>query len=1171
MDAQYGEDLIRPGNVISGFRVEHEAGRGATAIVYLATQLALDRPVALKIFPLEDAETEDQDALFREARAAAALTHLHIVQAYSAGITEHGYGFFAMEYVDGETVGEKIKRQGALEWHEALRIGTEVAQALEYGSRKENLTHGDIKPDNIMLTSGGTAKLADFGLAQLARYDVKEDTIHLTPLYASPEMIRGQWQTGDCRADIYSLGATLYHMLTGQPPFPGRDPRAVMERHLHEDAIPPRDIKPDIPAKLSDLVMHLLRKDPDERPQHWEDVLRSLRAPMGRRVRKPVRHFHLDSSSTHHHGHGRAPESSFSASLWILLALAILATALLILFAQQQRRPAPPPPPGENRYAGPEEEPTHPSTTPPDKPRLLPPEPQETPEERVRRLELERLRTLKNEQALTPDEEGRVATLPPPTDDPPDVAPTPPQPADPLDDDPPLPDDVAAKLRAESYLELIAALARRGFDGRAPAAAVTRGSEKWLAENPGQSPERNRVLFLHSVVAPALSDIVPSLIRAKAKLRGVRGGKETIGDLSPNGISLIRSTPYGNATTVQPWSKWMTPPRLLHLLRLALPADSPPEKRRPLFALLLLTGEYDTLEHILASGKWVEEVDDWRALARDFRDSADSAKVYALWRRAQETHAAGRLAEAYRIVQQIKDVPCRAHEILSPELAVLEEECYKATPEYEAMTRLQNLSTEVENSPVRVLVSLADAACRYGFDGPEAEQADRLRNQALTHLQTIRWGRIAEPDDPQNRPINSRAIRCLRTRRKIDAMEADQDPGNAPRQLLDAAILLYLGDWDGARRFFAATDADPLEYESLHAELFLAAAARARVELRYENGTTWLLKMIEHVNDLDFREHRDRRRYWQVAELYAVMFEAGVSRAPLWKDGLESDDTPPRLLIYSGGAPAYYLRVAWALETGNHEALEEDFHGGNAYLERTGNEALGPYRPMQSWILGKSAIAPGTIAPRDEEAPDVFARLQASIMLHQVFHLGFPDPVVSAKLPATVLGSGPVAGTVYADLIRVRVANRLAERDIEGAAALLDEALAREAPDAIPLYPELLFYRAGLHLFQKNRPMAIQSLQRVTRSGAASRGENELAQLFLDGLAEGRTPRLVSQADRNKACLYWYLRACNSLDNQTPFERLRMIRKMQELTEGLGRRYLARKSATLFQRSTQSH
>lgn len=270
-------ESLAPGTLLNGYRIEHELGRGAMAVVYLATQLDLRRPVALKVLSAEQSKDGDFVSRFlNEARSAAALSHPNIIQAIDAGVTPEGIYYFCMEYVEGETLLDMIHREGALPPAKLLAWALEIAGALRYGYRYQKFTHGDIKPENIMINKHGKAKLADFGLSRVEGHDFTGKDLMLTPLYAAPELIRGERVPGDCRADIYAFGATLYHGLAGTPPFPGEVAQEVLDRHLNEEMEPLNVRNPSVPKAYSDFIGLLLSKDVTERIQGWDAVIAGL-------------------------------------------------------------------------------------------------------------------------------------------------------------------------------------------------------------------------------------------------------------------------------------------------------------------------------------------------------------------------------------------------------------------------------------------------------------------------------------------------------------------------------------------------------------------------------------------------------------------------------------------------------------------------------------------------------------------------------------------------------------------------------------------------------------------------------------------------------------------------------------------------------------------------------
>ncbi|NQT87340.1 protein kinase, partial [bacterium] len=253
---------------IGGFEVLSRVGRGGMGIVYKARQVSMNRIVALKILPPSRAKNATYVQRFlREARSAAQLSHTNIVQAIDVGNAD-GYYYFAMEFVDGETVQALLEREGVLDERHALTIATAVAHALDHAHR-HGIVHRDVKPGNIMIDRHGAVKLADLGLARSVEPidTVTVDGVGVgTPHYIAPEQARGETDV-DCRADIYSLGATLYHLLTGEPPFDGPTSAVVAAKHITMPLPSPKDKNPALSQGVCRLIRRMMAKKPNGRPQ----------------------------------------------------------------------------------------------------------------------------------------------------------------------------------------------------------------------------------------------------------------------------------------------------------------------------------------------------------------------------------------------------------------------------------------------------------------------------------------------------------------------------------------------------------------------------------------------------------------------------------------------------------------------------------------------------------------------------------------------------------------------------------------------------------------------------------------------------------------------------------------------------------------------------------------
>jgi eukaryotic-like serine/threonine-protein kinase len=256
---------------IGGFELISKIGQGGMGAVFKARQKSLDRIVALKVLPPSIAK----DAKFierfqREARACAKLNHPNIVQGVDVGKDEaSGVWYFAMEFIDGPSVLKALKTDGPIPETRALEIARDVARALECAA-SHGIVHRDIKPDNILLTANGDAKLADLGLAKQMNDDAsltQSGQAVGTPFYMAPEQVRGASAEIDIRTDLYALGGTLFHLVTGKPPFSGETSALIMSRHLTDPAPKANKINPEVSEGCSRLIEKLMQKDRDQRVQ----------------------------------------------------------------------------------------------------------------------------------------------------------------------------------------------------------------------------------------------------------------------------------------------------------------------------------------------------------------------------------------------------------------------------------------------------------------------------------------------------------------------------------------------------------------------------------------------------------------------------------------------------------------------------------------------------------------------------------------------------------------------------------------------------------------------------------------------------------------------------------------------------------------------------------------
>ncbi len=343
------DSMYRPAQQIPGFQVLSKIGQGAMAVVFKAKQLSLDRIVAIKVLPKRLSENREfVDRFYREGKAAARLNHANIVQAFDVG-ESGGYHYFVMEFIDGKTVYDLLTDGRPVPEADAVRMVIQCAKSLHH-AHEQGLIHRDVKPKNLMLTKSMDVKLADMGLARemgdFATATAEAGRAYGTPYYISPEQIRGEISI-DARADIYGLGATFYHMVTGKVPFDGTTPSAVMHKHLKEPLIPPDHLNPSLSAGVGEIIEVMMAKSADDRYPSMTEVIADLesvsRGEPPYMARKKYDHELLESlakgrtlSDTPTEVAAPPPGGprisvQWALALGILLALSILGNVLLVV------------------------------------------------------------------------------------------------------------------------------------------------------------------------------------------------------------------------------------------------------------------------------------------------------------------------------------------------------------------------------------------------------------------------------------------------------------------------------------------------------------------------------------------------------------------------------------------------------------------------------------------------------------------------------------------------------------------------------------------------------------------------------------------------------------------------------------------------------------------------
>jgi serine/threonine-protein kinase len=274
--------VIRPGDIVGHYEVLEELGRGAVGVVYSARHRTLGRKDAIKVLRRERVQDAEQASrFFTEAVALSRSGHDHIVSVLDYGVAEGGDSYYVMELLDGETLGARVRREGALPIAEVVHIGRQltVALAVAHGA---GVIHRDLKPENVFLCRRGPdrsyVKVLDFGMAKLLQAPVtphaltRSGTVLGTPLYMSPEQCQGKRDRIDHRSDIYALGIILFELLAGTPPFLAANMTDLMVLHL-TGALPPlRERRPEVPAELEALIGRLCAKEQARRPASMDEV-----------------------------------------------------------------------------------------------------------------------------------------------------------------------------------------------------------------------------------------------------------------------------------------------------------------------------------------------------------------------------------------------------------------------------------------------------------------------------------------------------------------------------------------------------------------------------------------------------------------------------------------------------------------------------------------------------------------------------------------------------------------------------------------------------------------------------------------------------------------------------------------------------------------------------------
>src|SRR4051812_9515254 len=325
------------------YRVLHRIGSGGMADVYCAEDLQLGRRVALKLlYPRFAADEEFVERFRREASSAAGLQHPHVVQVYDRGEWDGTY-YIAMEFLEGRSLKQVVREDGALDPDRAIDIVIQVLRAERF-AHKRGIVHRDIKPANVIVDGEGNAKVTDFGIARAGASDMTETgSILGTAQYLSPEQAQGH--AVSARSDLYSTGILLYESLTGRVPFDGDSPVTIALKQISEEPVPPSQRNPAVSPELEDVVLHAMAKDPAWRFADADEFIAALEAVRGRPATGTFAHVPPSTGAYPAYGPEvleQADRRNLRWLLWLLLALALIGAGVAVYVLLQPEKVAVP-------------------------------------------------------------------------------------------------------------------------------------------------------------------------------------------------------------------------------------------------------------------------------------------------------------------------------------------------------------------------------------------------------------------------------------------------------------------------------------------------------------------------------------------------------------------------------------------------------------------------------------------------------------------------------------------------------------------------------------------------------------------------------------------------------------------------------------------------------------
>lgn len=1163
MSEQTGTNIL-PGTEIAGYRIERELGRGSMAVVYRAVQLNLQRPVALKVLSAELASNHEfVGRFFNEARAAAALSHANIIQAYDAGQTEGGIYYFAMEYVEGETVQDRIRRDGAIPARTALRMGEDIADALNYGWQRQRLTHGDIKPENIMVNTEGETKLADFGLAKVAEHDFAGSDVMLTPLYASPEAIRGQLAKGDCRGDIYSFGASLYHMLAGHPPFPGQDTETVLERHLSEQPAPLDGLAADLPPGVSAFVAGLLEKDAAKRPQDWSEVLTRIR-DLERGKSAPVRKLRMGTAGAPRRPvvvHQNRAKSSLLLPFMIVVAMITVAFAAFVVF----RPPSEPPPAPETAAVA------EPAAQP-----SPPPAPPAGPEERAAQTRKNAQETWEKLQQQLAELDGEpekcIALLEAFADEhrevwlPPDYAgrmkdyrkaaefraamqqadpialpggqqPAPPAAAEPATGEPqaepvapPRPRDLPLSREAQredAFVQLCAQLRALPYRPGTPVDRLQQQAQTWLDTYPEDSERKPLVALAAGALLPSLADCVPRLVAGQANAAGKpfspdRRTQGVVQELTAEHVVFEERTPHGSIRRRLPWADFTDLRSVIVLSNLALGTPAPSARERRLLLALALMSRDDSAWQIVTAGLAAEpELHYWQSLRQDYLAAEREGPAVDQWQQIHRAFAAGQDdAKTYRLVAELQATRTKTAERYQAELAYIATVCAESLPGVRAGRLVREAQQTIAAAPYEALRTLTFVRARYGtLDFPERGQLENLRDQALAGLerpeillQTIdRWPAYAFCTQLHGTWGNPPHIAMLSY---LELAARDNLP-TPLRNLLPAGQVIALteiGDWAAAADLLPRIKLDRaiLPIRDFRGSAAFAAGLLGERFPRQALPADPLEILREAATEPRGRPESMVQLATALADCALITRRCGEPEASLIL--AEAVDAAPLVQARNNFALS---AIAVQLEAGRSAKAGQmlaDFAADPQRRRAYGfaEDQLPLLRALADFVSGKAGLDQESLALPVTNYEHYF-RLAVSALAARPGQAPASADRLAAEAAPQAPGFGPLGGSALYDLLLLRVADALAAGQLERARKLVEQELADPATARHPYYPRLLFIKAGLARVDGDTGKQTAIIDLVRGATFTNSGEHLLAGLLDPGHSREQIQRELSR------------------------------------------------------------